>query len=35
MAELQISKNTVYVYTRRAQKEKKIFKTEDRMLVFY
>ena len=28
MAELQISKNTVYVYTRRAQKEKKIFKID-------
>ena len=26
MAELQISENTVYVYTRRAQKEEKIFK---------
>lgn len=28
MAELQISKNTVYVYTRRAQKEKKILKID-------
>lgn len=31
MAELQISKNTVYVYTRRAQKEEKIFKINNKI----
>lgn len=31
MAELQISDNTVYVYTRRAQKEEKIFKIDNKI----